>query len=197
MKRQITIAVIVFAIIILGTRILDRPWLRKQPTITKLETTQWSEYRSTEWGFRILFPGEPKHRKETIESEGKKVVGLGVELKREDIPAMFFVVHYELPVDRKDLAASREQVLDAMCFGQVKEFKGGQMKSVKKTFLGDAIGREFQFEFQDGTYIHRNKSRLFFKDNRFFQVASIATVVNADASYVDKFLDSFQWLEKK
>ncbi len=86
-----------------------------------------------------------------------------------------------------------KDVLDSSRDGAVGNLKG-ELDSEKDIKLGDYPGREVRIAVDEGKKLFR--ARVYLVDQRLYQVVVFGTKDAATSKEADKFLDSFQLIEK-
>ncbi len=148
----------------------------------------WTEYRSADGRFAILFPGEPQLDSSATTTDLGQVEIHTARCITGD--RMCVVTYYDAPSVSD---ATREKFLDDNCAGFLQGSNLLQKGERKSIALGPHAGREVVGETQDGRA--QLTARYFVVGERVYLVMIGTSVDDASSPDVAKYLASFRLLE--
>ncbi len=169
------LAVIALAAVAVGGRADDKP--------------AWKEFTSKEGRFKVLMPATPRQSDHDTESDFGKGV---LHMNTARVGDMMYGANYcDFPPTVRDIPI--KAFLDASRDGAIANLEG-KLVSEKDVRLGKYPGREIRIDVGAGRSLFR--VRVFLVEQRLYQAVVFGTHEAATSKEADRFLDSFQLINK-
>ena len=147
---------------------------------------KWQTFTSKEGRFSVSLPGKPVEKTEQVPAPGGKKKELHTLLLASAADQIYHLNYNDYPREQIKEDKNKETAFDAL-----RKALGGKVLSEKKITVGKnkAPGRELLIELPSKMFY---RARVFFIDNRLFQVVAMGSEEFARGKNADRFLNSFK-----
>ena len=170
----------------------------REKVLEKSVVKEWEKVRGEEYGFSALMPGKATVSSQIIPSASgdlKMDVFAYTPIKSND-NLIYMIVNSVYPDGsiQSDNKEKIESFFQKAIEGAVSKVKG-KVLSQKDLQLNGYLGKELKINYNNGTHIIR--LRMYLVEDKLYMLQVISETKKSDNESSNKFMESFQLLEKK
>ena len=158
-------------------------------TCVGCQKNSWETYTSNEGAFSVALPATPEETSEAVPSPAGDIIFHNTKLNQ---PMVLYEVSFADYPDTLFSIQSAEDIMEGLLYTYTVN---GQVKPLKYSAIAmnGYSGREVEIFSPDGQlYI---KARVYFVDERLYELTVITRKEHSRSVDIDQFLDSFQLIE--
>jgi hypothetical protein len=174
-------------VVVLGLAIAPAGCLRVEQ-LASTESNPTEEFTSTDYKFKVKFPGKPKQTERTE---------LGIKVKMfsvEERDGAYMVGVSDMPIPERESERQIQNRLDGARDGAIRNVNGKLKSSSPITLNGKYPGREFTATITKPIQ-GQTRARIYLVNRRLYQVMLVGTDSYATSPQATEFLNSFQLVE--
>ena len=147
---------------------------------------KWQTFTSKQGHFSVALPGKPTEKTEQVAAPGGKKKELHTLTLAVAADQIYHLNYNDYPKEVIKEDKNKEAAFDTL-----RKALGGKVLSEKKITVGKnkSPGRELLLELTSKNFY---RARVFFIDNRLFQVVAMGSEEFARGKNADRYLDSFK-----